>query len=74
MHIKTLAPAIILAVAGCIVAWQFVNPAPPDTITIATGQPDGAYLLFAERYRDVLAKDGITLNILETAGSRKSLL
>jgi TRAP transporter TAXI family solute receptor len=73
MHIKTLAPAIILAVAGCIVAWQFVNPAPPDTITIATGQPDGAYLLFAERYREVLAKDGITLNILETAGSVENL-
>jgi TRAP transporter TAXI family solute receptor len=73
MHFKTLVPAIILAVAGCIVAWQFVNPAPPDTITIATGQPDGAYLLFAERYRAVLAKDKITLNILETAGSVENL-
>ena len=73
MQIKTLGPAIILALAGCFVAWQFVNPAPPDTITIATGQPGGAYLLFAERYQAVLAKEGITLNILETAGSVENL-
>ena len=73
MHFKTLGPAIILALAGCFVAWQFVNPAPPDTITIATGQPGGAYLLFAERYQMLLAKEEITLNILETAGSVENL-
>ena len=73
MQNKTLGTAIILALAGCFVAWQFVNPAPPDTITIATGQPGGAYLLFAERYQTVLAREGITLNILETAGSVENL-
>ena len=73
MQIKTFGTAIILALAGCFVAWQFVNPAPPDTITIATGQPGGAYLLFAERYQTVLAREGITLNILETAGSVENL-
>jgi TRAP transporter TAXI family solute receptor len=73
MQIKTFAPAILLALAGCLVAWQFVNPAPPDTITIATGQPGGAYLLFAERYQAILAREGITLNILETAGSVENL-
>jgi len=73
MQNKTLGIAIILALAGCIVAWQFVNPAPPDTITIATGQPGGAYLLFAERYQTVLAREGVTLNVLETAGSVENL-
>ena len=73
MHVKTLGPAIILALAGCFIAWQFVNPAPPDTITIATGQQGGAYLLFAERYQAVLAREEITLNILETAGSVENL-
>ncbi len=73
MHLKTFGPAIILALAGCFVAWQFVNPAPPDTITIATGQQGGAYLMFAERYQAVLAKERIMLNILETAGSLENL-
>jgi TRAP transporter TAXI family solute receptor len=73
MQSKTLGTAIILTLAGCFVAWQFVNPAPPDTITIATGQQGGAYLLFAERYKTVLAREDITLNILETAGSIENL-
>ena len=73
MRLKTFGPAIILALAGCFLAWQFVNPAPPDTITIATGQQGGAYLMFAERYQAVLAKERIMLNILETAGSLENL-
>ena len=73
MQIKTFGPAILLALAGCFVAWQFVNPAPPDSLTIATGQQGGAYLLFAERYQAVLAREDITLNILETAGSVENL-
>ena len=73
MHIKTFGPAILIALAGCFIAWQFVNPAPPDTITIATGQQGGAYVLFAERYREILAGEDITLNILETAGSVENL-
>jgi len=73
MHIKTFGPAILIALAGCFIAWQFVNPAPPDTITIATGQQGGAYVLFAERYREILAREDITLNILETAGSVENL-
>lgn len=73
MHLKTFGPAILIAIAGCFIAWQFVNPAPPDSITIATGQQGGAYVLFAERYREVLAREDITLNILETAGSMENL-
>ncbi len=73
MYLKTFGPAILIALAGCLIAWQFVNPAPPDTITIATGQQGGAYVLFAERYREILAREDITLNILETAGSVENL-
>ena len=73
MQIKMFGTAIIVALAGFFIAWQFVNPAPPDTITIATGQQGGAYLLFAERYQAALAREGITLNILETAGSVENL-
>ena len=73
MHVKTFGPAILVAIAGCFVAWQFVNPAPPDTITLAAGQQGGAYLLFAEQYREILAREGVTLNILETAGSVENL-
>ena len=42
MQMKTFGPAILIALAGLLIAWQFVNPAPPRSITIATGQPEGA--------------------------------
>jgi TRAP transporter TAXI family solute receptor len=73
MRLKTFGLAIALALAGFLIAWQFVNPAPPHTITIATGQADGAYYLFAERYREILARDAVTLKIRRTAGSLENL-
>ena len=56
MRFMTFAPAVVITLAGFFVAWQFVNPAPPRTIVIATGQPDGAYFQFAERYRELLKR------------------
>jgi TRAP transporter TAXI family solute receptor len=62
-------PAILITLLGFIVAYQFVEPAPPRRITIGTGDPSGAYYAFAQRYRELLAKEGITLEIRSTAGS-----
>jgi TRAP transporter TAXI family solute receptor len=73
MRLKTFGPAIALTLIGFLIAWQFVNPAPPHTITIATGQADGAYYLFAERYRELLAEAAVTLEIRRTAGSLENL-
>lgn len=73
MRLKTFGPAIALTLIGFIIAWQFVNPAPPHTITIATGQADGAYYLFAERYREILTEASVTLEIRRTAGSLENL-
>lgn len=71
--LKTYLPALLLVLAGFLVAWQFVQPAPPHSITIATGAADGAYTLFARRYRALLAENGITLRIRETAGAVENL-
>ncbi|MGB7934668.1 MAG: TAXI family TRAP transporter solute-binding subunit [Gammaproteobacteria bacterium] len=73
MRLKTFGPAIAITLIGFLVAWQFVNPAPPHTITIATGQADGAYYLFAERYREILAEDAVSLEIRRTAGALENL-
>ncbi len=40
---------------------------------IATGQQDGAYYLFAQRYRELLAAEGIELKIRQTAGSIENI-
>ena len=66
-------PAVLLGFIALFITYQFVDPAPPDRITIATGGPNGAYKAFAERYRDILARDGVTLEILETKGSLENI-
>jgi TRAP-type uncharacterized transport system substrate-binding protein len=73
MKLSTFGPAILITVIGFVIAWQFVNPAPPRHIRIATGSDQGAYYLFARRYREQLAHEGIELEILTTAGSLENL-
>jgi len=69
LHLKTWGPAVLaIAVAAAASPW-LVGPACPKHVVIATGSSEGAYYAFAEKYRDVLARDGITLEIRNTAGS-----
>jgi TRAP transporter TAXI family solute receptor len=63
----------LLTVAGFLVAYQFVEPAPPRKIIIGTGDKSGAYYAFAQQYKKILARDGITLEVRSTAGSGENL-
>ena len=56
-----------------VVAYNFVEPAPPKKLTIATASSDGAYFAFAEQYRELFYKEKIDLQILETSGSVENL-
>jgi TRAP transporter TAXI family solute receptor len=62
-------PALLIAAGGVWFAAKFMKPAPPSRIALATGRPGGGYHEFGERYRKALAKDGIQLDLRETAGS-----
>jgi len=66
-------PAVLLACIALFITYQFVDPAPPDRITIATGGPNGAYYTYGQRYREILARDGVMLEVLETAGSLENI-
>ena len=71
--LKVWGPAVIITVAGFVAAWQFVDPAPPNSLRIASGNSEGAYYQHATRYRELLAEQGITLEVIETAGSVDNL-
>lgn len=58
---------------GFVVAFQFVEPAPPKKIVITTGSDSGAYYAYAGRYAAILARNGITLEIRTSAGSLENL-
>jgi hypothetical protein len=62
----------VFAVAIALVVW-LVDPAPPRTITMSAGPPDSSLWLTAEEYRKILARNGITLNVLASDGSAQNL-
>lgn len=64
----------LLCVVGATwFTYQFIEPAPPRQLTIATGNADGAYYRFALQLREQLQVHDVTLEILETEGSVDNL-
>lgn len=51
----------------------FFHSAPPHTIVITTGPEGSAFQRSAEKYRAILARSGIKLKILSSAGSLENL-
>ena len=68
-----LVPSLLVTILGFVVAYQFVEPAPPKVITMAAGPTEGAYHGYALQYKEALAVAGIELQVLETRGSRENL-
>jgi TRAP transporter TAXI family solute receptor len=70
---QTAGPVLILCVLAIWLGLRYVQPAPPSTITIATGSKGGGYALAAERYARELKKNGITLKVVLSQGSVDNL-
>ena len=66
-------PALAILIAGFAVAGNFVQPAPPDRLTIASGGPDGAYFGYAQKFKKILAREGVELDVKVTSGSVQNL-
>jgi TRAP transporter TAXI family solute receptor len=65
--------AVALVLVGFLVAYQFVDPAPPGRIVLATGSDGGAYQRYGEKFADYLAANGIQVTLRESAGSVENL-
>lgn len=71
--------AIVAAPAALIVAgafWltaQFMRPAPPASFKITTGGETGAYYAFAERYKEIVERSGIAVEVEASKGSVENL-
>jgi TRAP-type uncharacterized transport system substrate-binding protein len=64
-----VALALALLVALLWAAVAALRPLPERTLRMATGPAGSAYAAFAERYRAILARDGVTLTLVPTNGS-----
>lgn len=71
--ILTAGLPLLLVLAAFWFAAQYIAPAPPRTLTVATATKGSPYYEVAQRYRSVLAGNGVTLEVRETNGSMENL-
>ncbi|MEO5935109.1 MAG: TAXI family TRAP transporter solute-binding subunit [Duganella sp.] len=67
------APTIALIVGVCLLAYWLVDPAPPRSVRLATGQENSAYEEFGKKYAAALAKHGVKVTLVPSAGSGENL-
>jgi len=66
-------PLLLLVLVGFWLASRFIQPAPPDTLILATGGAGGAYQSFGAAYKEVLGRHGVRVIEQPSAGSTENL-
>lgn len=69
----SMGPILLISAAAIWLAIRLIQPAPPHTVTISAGPPGSSFWNAAQRYKPILARNGITLNVLPSAGSLQNL-
>lgn len=72
-QIVSISIIVFLALALGTAVLVFMNFGAPNSITITSGPRGSAFERVAERYKKILAKEGVTVNILPSEGSRDNL-
>jgi TRAP-type uncharacterized transport system substrate-binding protein len=66
-------PVLLIIVLVCWASYRFLQPVPPTTLTMTTGMEGGSFVIFGERYREILGRDGIHLKLLPSTGAVDNL-
>lgn len=66
-------PVILLIIASFYTATQFIKPSPKKEITIATGSKHGEYYQTALKYKELLEKEKVKVNIINSSGSIENI-
>lgn len=67
---------VLLAVLLAVAVWgalHFLASATPRHIVLASGAPDGMYHAYTQRYKEILARDGVTVEERMTDGAAENL-
>ena len=64
----SMGPIVLISAAAIWLAIRLIQPAPPNTLTISAGPPGSSFWNAAQGYKSILARNGITLNVLPSAG------
>ena len=68
--------AVLIAVLAAAVLWavaQFVRPGPPRHIVLASGPESGIYNQYALRYKEILGREGVRVDVRMSGGAQDNL-
>ena len=71
--LATAGPLLVLLLLLLALAYWVLDPTPPRSMVLATGSQRGAYAEFGARYAQLLAKDGIRVELRNTQGAVENL-
>jgi len=66
-------PAALLVLASFWLTLRLVEPAPPRSLVAASGGNEGGARYYRERYAEILARDGVSLEIEPSSGAERSV-
>ena len=66
-------PVTVIVVGAFTLTLLLMRPAPPSELVMSTGTADGSYHAYATKYRDILARDGVTLRLWPSGGAQENL-
>lgn len=69
----TVLGVLLLVAIAFALAFHFVQPAPPSSLVMTTGPQDGGYHRAALRYQQILARDGVRLELRPSQGSLENV-
>jgi TRAP-type uncharacterized transport system substrate-binding protein len=68
--LTVIAPVLLTALVSILLAYHLT---PPNTLTMSTGFDRGTYANFGERYKKILAREKVRLELLSSSGSVENL-
>jgi hypothetical protein len=72
-QVVTVAVIVLVALLASLAALMFIDSAAPTRLTIASGPKGSVFQKNAERYRQILAREGVKVTVLPTDGSIDNL-
>ncbi len=72
-HLVMAVTAVLLGIAILTVVNHYVQPAPPESLSLTTGMEGGSYAVYGEWYRQILAREKVRLELLPSSGSVENL-
>jgi len=69
----TIGVILFISVVTIAAVFWFIYSAPPRTLIITSGPPGSSFQRTAEKYHDILSRNGVTLKILPSQGSMENL-